>query len=102
MVRLNCWEFTGCGLQGRSSDGNGGLRGGCPAARERRLHGVHGGTNGGRSCWAILGTLCAGGVQTDMRKKYETCGKCDFYRVVKQQERGKLELTMDLLARLEF
>ena len=48
---INCWEYWGCG---RESGGVNAIEEGvCPAARETRLDGVHGGRNGGRACWAV-------------------------------------------------
>ncbi|MDH4164450.1 MAG: hypothetical protein OEW15_17440 [Nitrospirota bacterium] len=35
----------------------------CPAAAEEALDGVHDGTNAGRSCWVVAGTLCKDSVQ---------------------------------------
>jgi hypothetical protein len=55
MPKLNCWEFEKCGRQ------PGGIKvkelGVCPAATEKRAHGINGGINGGRACWAIAGTF---------------------------------------------
>ncbi len=97
MARLNCWEYTGCG-HAKDNGANEGHS--CPAAAETRLDGVHGGVNAGRACWVVLGTLCGGEVQTDLAKKYEMCGTCEFYRIVKREEETNLELTVNLLERV--
>jgi hypothetical protein len=61
MTKRNCWEFKKCGRE------DGGARveelGVCLASTETRLNGVHDGTNGGRACWVLEGTLCEGKVQ---------------------------------------
>ena len=84
MRKLNCWEFKKCGRH------PGGIfaadLGICPAAQETRLNSVHGGTNAGRSCWILTGTLCAGKIEVSFAKKYDTCRICDFYQTVKKEE----------------
>jgi len=76
--RLNCWEFMGCGREA-------GIEGACPAAGALALDGVHGGLNGGRLCWAVAGTLCAGRPEGP-EEKSRACRSCDFYRVVLREE----------------
>lgn len=98
MKKLNCWEFKNCGRQ------RGGINsrtlGICPATLENRLDGVHGGDNGGRSCWVLTGTLCKGEVQGTFAQKYKNCENCDFYRAVKKEEFPNFELSMTILSRL--
>jgi hypothetical protein len=77
---VNCWEFKECGR------GLGGDRA-CPAATDKRADGVNRGTNGGRVCWAIAGTLCGGRQQGIYAVKLETCMRCDFYQFVIGEER---------------
>lgn len=49
MSKLNCWEFMNCERHdGGSHVSDLGI---CPATKEMRLDGVHGGSNAGRSCW---------------------------------------------------
>jgi hypothetical protein len=82
--KKNCWEFKKCGREpggGHIND-----HGVCPVAREEKLDGLHGGTNGGRACWFVVGTLCNGGVQGTYARKYRNCIYCDFYRAVKEEE----------------
>jgi hypothetical protein len=50
------------------------------------LHGAHGGTNAGRACWAIAGSLCGGKIQGTYAQKLTNCWRCDFMNVVKQEE----------------
>ena len=77
-MAVNCWEFKKCGRQ------RGGIQaaelGICPASAESRTNGINGGTNGGRACWALAGTLCGGKVQGTFAAKLVNCMKCDFYQ----------------------
>lgn len=67
--KLNCWEFKKCG---REKDGaNTADLGVCPASTETALHGVHDGTNSGRACWVMEGTLCAASVQGSFFRKIQ-------------------------------
>ena len=83
--KLNCWEYMQCGRE------FGGSRveelGTCAAATQAEWDGVHGGTNAGRYCWAITGTLCGGQVQGLYACKMLDCvARCPFYRTVSKQE----------------
>jgi hypothetical protein len=96
--KQNCWEFKSCGRE------PGGAKvkefGVCPAPREARLDQVHGGINGGRSCWILAGTLCKGEVQGTFAQKYKNCETCDFYKQVKEEEFPKFTLSAVLMKRL--
>lgn len=82
--KQNCWEFKGCGREpGGSKIQELGV---CPAASEKRADGTHGGTNGGRACWAVAGTLCGGQVQGTFAAKMGNCLRCSFYQHVAQTE----------------
>ncbi len=84
MQRVNCWEHKRCGRQ------PGGIwtneLGVCPVATEQKFNGVHGGTNAGRACWAVAGSLCNGKVQGSYAQKLADCWRCDFFNAVKGQE----------------
>lgn len=69
----------------------------CPAAIETRLNGVHGGTNAGRSCWVIDGTLCNGKKQRRYDKKEKMCQSCDFYQAVLDDEGTDIILPTEFL-----
>ncbi len=85
----------GCGRGLRGSSGDV-----CPAATEERLNGIHDGKNGGRTCWAIAGTLCGDGKPSGkFAQKMETCLSCPFYRLVRQEETN-LRPHQELLLRL--
>ena len=79
---INCWEFKNCGR------GPGGEPA-CPAVTETRADGVNRGTNGGRVCWAIAGTLCGGRQQGAYAVKLETCLRCDFCQAVLREEQAE-------------
>lgn len=88
MSGLNCWEFKGCG---REPGGNKVAElGVCPAATLSSADGIHGGRNGGRACWGIVGTLCAGQMQDSLAAKLHHCVGCDFRNVVSQEESSVL------------
>ena len=82
----NCWDFKKCGRQ------PGGNRvpdlGVCPASIDFKANGLNGGSNGGRICWALTGTLCGGKVQGTFVEKLTNCKDCEFYQLV-QSEQGK-------------
>ena len=96
--KKNCWEFKNCGREpGGDSTKEFGV---CPASVEARLDGIHEGSNAGRSCWVIAGTLCKGEVQGTFAQKYLNCEQCDFYKTVKEEERPKFLLSALLLKKV--
>lgn len=84
MSKMNCWESKGCGRQpgGDKTD----ELGVCPAATLEAAHGIHGGVNGGRACWGIVGTLCAGQRQDTIATKLHHCVGCEFRNAVDAEE----------------
>ena len=50
MAKSNCWEFKKCGREHNGTNVD--EKGVCPAVTSKKVHGVHGGSNGGRCCWA--------------------------------------------------
>ncbi len=88
MNKLNCWEVNKCGME---------KEGTCPASVLSVLDGIHGGTNAGRACWVVSGTRCKGQLQGAFTEKYKDCGTCDFYRMVREEEGSKFEMTISLL-----
>ncbi|HEX9020568.1 MAG TPA: hypothetical protein VF903_04855 [Nitrospirota bacterium] len=98
MPKQNCWEVKKCGRE------PGGARndlGTCAAALEHRLHGAHGGKHAGRACWVVAGTLCGGVPQGSFAQKFGNCEKCDFYQLVKKEERAGFTLSVLLLQKLK-
>ena len=85
MKGQNCWEFMKCGRGiGQSVKLSNGL---CPVAKETKLDGLHGGTNAGRACWVIAGTMCDNDTQGSFTQKLDHCLECDFYLMVMSEER---------------
>lgn len=99
MSKQNCWEFKSCGRE------PGGPKvqelGVCPAATFGAADGIHGGKNGGRACWGIVGTLCAGKVQDTYAAKLHQCVGCDFRDAVTHDE-GALLSPHEISARVQI
>lgn len=96
--KLNCWEVMKCG---RGPDSASSSKKICPAARESRLDGIHGGTFSGRSCWVVAGTFCGGKAQGTFAKKYNACKSCAFFKRVLEEEGQNFQKTVTLLRRLK-
>lgn len=100
MSKKNCWEYKNCGRQ------PGGAKvlefGVCAASLETRVSGINSGTNGGRACWAITGTLCGGKVQGTFASKLANCMQCEFYQLVSAEEGANHESAKGILARLKI
>ena len=99
MAKENCWEHMRCGCEPGGAKAK--ERGLCPAATERKLNGVHGGINAGRSCWIVARTLRDGQDQGDFTQKVRICAKCDFYRSVRKEEGLNLRLAGELMKKLK-
>ena len=84
-MAVNCWEFRKCG---RGPGGRLASRDGvCPAAVCKAADGYLGGTNGGRACCFIKGTVCEAvrENQHTYRSKSESCWDCEFYRMLRRE-----------------
>ncbi|HWQ65227.1 MAG TPA: hypothetical protein VN429_12470 [Methanospirillum sp.] len=98
-MKINCWEFKKCGRQpGGDKVKDLGV---CPAAIESRVDGVNNGVHGGRSCWAITGTLCGGEIQGTHAQKLGNCLNCDFYQLVQQEERPNFKTAGYIVSLIE-
>jgi hypothetical protein len=97
--KTNCWEFKNCGREVGGKNAQ--QLGVCPASKDNRANGIHGGTNGGRCCWALTGTLCGGAVQGSFATKIGNCNQCDFHQVVKGEETVFMDNT-DILYKVKF
>ena len=99
MKKMNCWEFKQCG---RQVDGHRlSELGTCPAAQDKRLDGVHDGTNAGRGCWMVAGTYCDGEIQGTFAQKMKRCMECDFYNQVRTEESGYFKMSAVLMSMLK-
>jgi rubrerythrin len=98
-LKLNCWEFKKCGREGEGFHADD--LGICPASKEERLDGVHGGISAGRACWVVAGTLCGGEIQGTFAQKIRNCKECTFYRKVCEEERPIFHSSAMLLSKLE-
>jgi hypothetical protein len=94
----NCWEYKGCGRQAGGTKAQ--ELGVCPASIEQRAHQINHGTNAGRTCWAVAGTLCKGEKQGTFAQKVGNCSKCDFYLLVAAEEGSGAIKARDLLTKL--
>ncbi len=98
-MKENCWEFKKCG---REINGvKTAELGVCPAATEKRLDNLNSGKNGGRTCWAIAGTLCGGSVQGVFASKLANCLTCDFFTLVGKEEGSNSVKTSEILKKLK-
>ncbi|MCE5213348.1 MAG: hypothetical protein LLF83_01335 [Methanobacterium sp.] len=99
MVKQNCWEFKKCGRN------PGGEKvkdlGVCPASIESSTDGINSGSQGGRACWAISGTLCGGKVQGTHAAKEGNCLICDFYKQVQKEERPNFKTTAAIISLIQ-
>ena len=56
--------------------------------------------NGGRACWAVAGTFCNGKIQGTYARKLYDCTRCEFYRLVWDEEGEHYSGAGEILARL--
>jgi hypothetical protein len=99
MKRENCWEYKRCGREpGGAREGELGV---CVAATLSEARGINHGSNGGRACWAIAGTLCGGRVQGTFASKLENCMNCAFYHLVTEEEGSAFMPAREVFARLD-
>ncbi len=84
MARANCWDFMQCGRE--PSGAKASELGVCPAAIDSSVNGINKGSEGGRICWAIAGTLCGGKTQGEFAEKIGNCVGCAFYSKVLNEE----------------
>lgn len=99
MSKQNCWEFFNCE---RRPDGSlTEALGVCPAATETRTDGINSGDNGGRACWALAQTFCTGRNQGSLAEKMSHCMKCEFRKLVVQEEQEKFTHFRDIIDMLK-
>ncbi|HTO93462.1 MAG TPA: hypothetical protein VMM80_03795 [Bacteroidota bacterium] len=98
MHSLNCWEFTQCGREPGGE--NAATQGICPAATARGAHGLNGGKNGGRACWAIAGSFARGEVCGTVAAHLGDCMACEFFARVGRDEGNGYQGAKSILAAL--
>ncbi len=82
--KKNCWEYMNCG---REPDGkNSEALGVCPTSNAAMYSGINHGTNGGRFCWAAVGTYSFEPIQGTFASEKGSCLECPFFKEVKLQE----------------
>lgn len=99
MPKKNCWDVKSCGRNPGGPKAS--ELGVCPASTEKRTDGINGGSNGGRSCWALTGTLCGGKVQGSFATKLGNCMACDFYKSVSSEEGASFVSSKTILDKLK-
>lgn len=84
MRKQNCWEVIQCGREpgGEKVD----ELDVCWTALDVSAHGINGGINGGRICWAIAGTSACGTTKQDYIRQDIVCERCRFYEQVVEEE----------------
>lgn len=99
LTKYNCWEYMKCGRE------PGGINvkelGVCPASTETKVDGFNQGINGGRACWAIVGTLCKGEVVGKLASKLVDCAECDFFSLVIDQQGPDYQGASEILKALQ-
>lgn len=97
--RMNCWEFMQCGREAGGTGTN--VTDACPASTQTSLHSIHGGTNAGRACWTVDGTLCCNRGPEALEAKKATCRSCSFYRSLLEEENSNLLVSDEMLLLLQ-
>lgn len=98
-MATDCWSFKRCGREPGGATVH--ELGVCPASTLVAADGIHGGTNGGRACWAIVGTFCDGNVQNSLAAKLHHCVGCEFRTVVQLSEGSDLFEPHEIRERIE-
>ena len=73
----------------------------CRAATESLLDGVNGGSFGGRSCWAVVGSFAMDTPQCGNAGDL-ACIYCDFFISVVREQLPDLEISPEILKRLGY
>jgi len=97
--KQNCWEYNNCGRQpgGHNTE----ELGICPVPLATGAHGINGGINAGRSCWAIKGSRCDGKINGTISEKLGKCMQCDFYAKVRHEEGPNFQSLKEILKLLK-
>ena len=82
--KQNCWEFMKCGRE--SNGANAKKLGVCPAYEDKSLNNINSGTNAGRFCWKVVGTLCYSSIKATSALNIISCQLCPFFKNVRDEE----------------
>lgn len=97
-MKKNCWDFKKCGREAHGTYVK--ERGICPVYLCSELDGIHGGSRGGRACWAVNDALCGGKIRRMFVPRSVSCILCDFHRGILNEERSDLIISDRFLAML--
>lgn len=89
-MKRNCWQIKNCMSKEE-----------CLAYGEARLNGVHGGINGGRACWIVVGTFCSCNIKGEFASKNVSCRMCEVYQIVAKEEGDNFKVSALLLPLLD-
>ncbi len=81
--KLNCWEYMKCGREPKGEKVE--ELGVCPVAIHPYADGINEGINGGRICWAIVGSYSVyhrEGKGPCWQKPPHYCFECEFHKSV--------------------
>jgi hypothetical protein len=82
--KLNCWEYMKCGRELNGSKVK--KLGVCPVAIHPYADGINEGINGGRICWAIVGSYSLCNLKGPCSGPRHFCFECDFHKKVLAEE----------------
>jgi hypothetical protein len=85
-TKQNCWEFMECGREHNGANVK--KLGVCPASVDNTLNNKNSGTNAGRFCWKVVGSLCHDTIKATSCFDIISCQLCPFFKKV-QDEEGK-------------
>jgi hypothetical protein len=97
-MKLNCWEHHQCGRQAGGDKMD--ELGPCPVPAAEIADGLNEGTNGGRACWVIGGTMCGGKVRGTFAQKLMDCAICSFSQKVMAEEGDNFHNVGQIFARI--
>lgn len=83
-MKKNCWEILHCGREPNGTNAK--ELGICPASIDVAADTLNGGKNGGRICWAIAGSFCAGEKKGTFALQKFSCMACNFFKAVQKEE----------------
>lgn len=89
--KLNCWDYFDCGREISNKARKDSV---CNVSIISSQNGINGGECAGRHCWTIDGSYCMtsfankiGGMEVGtVRHKEEHCAKCNFRKLVRDEE----------------